>query len=67
MFSIKNHIKSANIMCTDSHNSFPMHCVLRGKIFKAYFIAYLYSTKYNEINICHLDVQNHTSSKKWYK
>ena len=28
---------------------------------------YLYSTKYNEINIGQLDVQKHLSYEKWFK
>ena len=59
--------KSTNIMCTGSHKSFPMHCILRGGKFLKRILTYLYSTKYNEINVCHLDVQNHTSYKIWYK
>ena len=42
------------------------HCILRRKILRR-ILTYLYSIKYNEINVCHLDVQNHISYKKWYK
>ena len=65
----KNDIKSANILYRGSHKSFPIHYVIRGKIFKAYFnkLTYLHYTEYNEIFRCHLDVQKHASCKPFYK
>ena len=30
-------------------------------------LPYLYSTKYNEITVCHLDVQKHVSYKEVYE
>ena len=36
IFSIKNDIKSRNILFTGSHKCFLMYCVLWRKIFKAY-------------------------------
>ena len=47
--SNKNDIKSTYIMCTGSQESFPMHYVLRGKFFKAYFnILMLQRIKWNQ-------------------
>ena len=33
--SNKNDIKGTNVICTGSHKCFSIHCILRGKIFKA--------------------------------
>ena len=65
MFPLKNGIKSANIMSTGLHKSFPVHCMLRGKFLKL-ILTYLYYTNNKEINTCHLVVQNHIFCKKWY-
>ena len=54
MFPIKNDIKSTNILYTSSHKSLPIYYGLRGK-FLNHILTYLYYTKYNEINRCHLD------------
>ena len=54
MFSVKNDIKSTNIMCTGSHKTFPIHFILRGEILKR---TLTYSIKCNEIHVCHLYVQ----------
>ena len=37
-----------------------------GKLLKRN-LTYLFFTKGNEIYICHLDIQNHVSYKKWCK
>ena len=66
VFNIKNDIKCTNTMCTGSYKVFQTIAFFVGKFLKS-ILAYLYSTKYNEINKSHLDVQNHTSFKKWHK
>ena len=66
--SYKNNTKSTNILLTGLHKNFPIHCILWGKFFKAYFNIFIYIFfKDNEINIRHSDTQYHTSCKKWYK
>ena len=49
MFSMKNGIKTTNILYTESHKSFP---IPYGKFLKR-VLSYLYCINYNEINICH--------------
>ena len=69
MFPIKYDIKSTNVMCAGSHKKFPihwMHASCKEKFLKR-ILSYLHSTQYNEIIICHIDVQSHTSYKTWYK
>ena len=51
MFPIKNDVKSTNIICTGSHKFFRSIASYGGKILKR-ILTYLYSTKYNEINMC---------------
>ena len=41
--SYKNYVKSTNIMCASSHKNFLIHCILRGKLFKAYFNIFIFS------------------------
>ena len=67
MFPIKNGFKSINALCTGSHKSFSMHYSLQGKIFLKCILSNVYCTKYNETNICHLDVQKHGSYEERYK
>ena len=38
-----------------------------GEKFLKSILMYLYSTKCNEINVCHLDIQKHVSYEKWFK
>ena len=48
--------------------STPIHYDLwGGGKFLKHIITYLCCTKYNEINLCHSDVQKHVSYKKWFK
>ena len=63
MFPTKNCYKSTNILSTGSHKSFPIHYVLWGKFLKR-MLTYLYCTKCNEIDMCHLDVKKPVSYKK---
>ena len=62
---IKNGIHETNGSSTEMHKNFQMHYGLWGKTFKAYLTC-SYCNKCNEINICHSDVQNHFSYKKYY-
>ena len=39
---------------------------MEGKFLK-HVLTYLHYIKYNEINICYLDIQKHVSCGKWYK
>ena len=52
MFLIKNGTNAISILYTDSHKSFP---ILWRKLLKC-ILSYLYCTKYNEINVCHLHI-----------
>ena len=52
--------------CKSWNKSFKLHSTYREEFLKS-ILTYLYSTKYNEINICHLDVQNDTSKKNIIK
>ena len=63
MFPYENDIKSTNILCIGSHKSFPILC---GNSLKC-ILLYLYCINYNEINICHSDIQKHVSYEKWLK
>ena len=63
MLPIKNGINATNILYTGSYKSFPILC---GKFLKL-IITYLYCTKYNEINICHLYIHENIFYKKWHK
>ena len=59
MFPIKI-INSVNIFYMGFHKSFPIHYRLWGEFLK-HILSNLYSTIYNEVNICHTDVQKHLS------
>ena len=50
----ENGMYGAKCSSTETHKSFPIHYGLWGKILKR-ILTHLYSNKYNEINICHLD------------
>ena len=66
MFPTKNDINGINILYTNLPKGFPIHYGLQGKILKI-ILTYLYCSKYNDINICHSDVQKHvpyTGSQK---
>ena len=58
MNRIENYIHRTNILYTGSHKSFPIHYGLLAEIFINSITTYLCSIKYNEINICHSDIQN---------
>ena len=60
MTAIKNNVKGANIIFTGSHNNFRYIGFYGAKILKP-ILTFLYSTKYNEVNICHSDIQKHVS------
>ena len=67
MFPMKFGLLSIKILYIGSHKKYLIHYDLWGilKRFKSIFLkrilAYLYFTKYNEINIFHLDAQKHVS------
>ena len=50
-------------MCTGSHKSFSDAWHPMGRKILKRILTYLSSIKYNEINIDHLDAQNHISHK----
>ena len=68
MFPMKNGLNSINILYTGSHKRFPINYGPRGREFLKLIVAYLYCTKYNEINIFHLDVKSmfHIQDKTKY-
>ena len=63
MFSIIYNINTTSILYTGSHKSFPILC---GNSLKC-ILLYLYCINYNEITICHSDIQKHVSHEKWLK
>ena len=63
MLPIKNGTNATNILYTGSYKSFP---ILWEKCLKL-IITYLFCTKYNEINICHLYMHENVFHKKWHK
>ena len=62
MLLIKNVVNATGNLYTGSYKSFP---ILRGKCLK-FIITNLYCTKYNEINVCHLYIQENIFHKKWH-
>ena len=63
MIPIKNSKNATSILYTDSYRSFS---TLWGKCLK-HIITYLYSTKYNEINICNLYIHENDFDKNGIK
>ena len=63
MFPIKSYRNRVNIFSTRSHESFPYIKGYEGNFLKC-ILAYLYSTKHNEINICHSGVQKHVMKEE---
>ena len=63
MFFIQNDTKLQKLSA-HSHTIVFRYIASYGGNFLKRILTHLYSTKYNEINICHIDVQNHTSYKK---
>ena len=66
MFTMKNDIKIQMLWIQAHTKVFPYITSHGGKFLKL-ILTYLYSIKYNEINVYYLNVQNHTSYKKLYK
>ena len=57
MFSLKNAIKSTNILYAWSHKSFPIHYGLRVEKCLKCILAFLLCTNYHETDICHSNIQ----------
>ena len=68
IFPVKKEItmNCINVLYTGSHKFFRYITTYEGKFLK-HILTYLYSTKYNEIHICHLDVQTHFSYTESHK
>ena len=54
----------ANDSSTKTHKSFPIRYNLWRENIYSVLLTYLYCTKYNEISVCHSDIQKHVSYKK---
>ena len=49
------------IFCVQADTKVFRYITTDGRKLLKHILTYLHSIKYNEINICHLDVQNHIS------
>ena len=67
MYRIENGAGGTNGSPTEAHKSFPLHYGVWGGGFLKRILINLPPTKDNEINMFHLDVQNHVSYIGSYK
>ena len=60
---IENGLYRIKDWSTEMHKSFPIHWPMEEKHLK-HILTYICWAKYNEINKCYLNIQNHVFYKK---